>query len=231
MTVWDAIGLSPSEVLSVLAALLLCGLIGFEREARRKEAGIRTHMLVGLGSCLFAMVSVHGAMFLADGASWDTSRIASQVVTGIGFLGAGVIFFNKDTVRGLTTASAIWVVAAIGLACGLGMVGLAALVVIGYFLVVLAIAPLAFMLLKRNRDHIVRLTYEDGKGVLRQTMLMASRYGFELHIVAAHDIEHEGRAGATMEIRLSGHDDPSCLIAHAAEIDGMLDVNLLDRDE
>lgn len=103
--------------LRLFIALLLGGLIGIEREYRAKEAGFRTHFLVALGSALFCIVGQFG--FGAD--LKDSSRIAAQVVSGIGFLGAGTIIFQKNVVRGLTTAAGLWVTAAIGLACGTGM--------------------------------------------------------------------------------------------------------------
>ena len=98
-------------------ALILGGSIGIEREYRAKEAGFRTHFLVALGSALFCLVSQYG--FGID--LKDSSRVAAQVVSGIGFLGAGTIIFQKNVVRGLTTAAGLWVTAAIGLACGTGM--------------------------------------------------------------------------------------------------------------
>ena len=98
-------------------ALLLGGAIGIEREYRAKEAGFRTHFLVALGSALFCLVSQFG--FGVD--LKDSTRVAAQVVSGIGFLGAGTIIFQKNVVRGLTTAAGLWVTAAIGLACGTGM--------------------------------------------------------------------------------------------------------------
>lgn len=98
-------------------ALLMGGAIGLEREYRAKEAGFRTHFLVALGSALFCLVSQYG--FGID--LKDSSRVAAQVVSGIGFLGAGTIIFQKNVVRGLTTAAGLWVTAAIGLACGTGM--------------------------------------------------------------------------------------------------------------
>ena len=103
----------------LFVALLLGGLIGVERDYRSKDAGIRTHFLVALGSALFCVVSQFG--FGVD--LKDSSRVAAQVVSGIGFLGAGTIIFQKDknVVRGLTTAAGLWVTAAIGLACGTGM--------------------------------------------------------------------------------------------------------------
>ena len=99
----------------------LGALIGLERELDEKAAGLRTHMLVSLGSALFTMVGAYGFEdFAKGGVSTDPSRIAAQVVTGIGFLGAGVIFRQGFTIRGLTTAASLWVVAAVGMAAGAG---------------------------------------------------------------------------------------------------------------
>lgn len=98
-------------------ALLLGGAIGLEREYRSKVAGFRTHFLVAMGSALFCIVSQYGF----DTTLKDSSRVAAQVVSGIGFLGAGTIIFQKNMVRGLTTAAGLWVTAAIGLACGTGL--------------------------------------------------------------------------------------------------------------
>ena len=112
-------------VLRIFVAALLGGAIGLEREYRAKEAGLRTHFLVALGSALFMVVSAYGfegAMHTPEH-RWDVSRVAAQVVSGIGFIGAGTIIFHKseNVVRGLTTAAGLWVTAAIGLACGGGM--------------------------------------------------------------------------------------------------------------
>lgn len=101
----------------LLVAIVLGGIIGIEREFRAKDAGFRTHFLVSLGSALFCIVSQYG--FGVD--LKDSSRVAAQVVSGIGFLGAGTIIFHKNMVHGLTTAAGLWVTAAIGLACGTGM--------------------------------------------------------------------------------------------------------------
>jgi putative Mg2+ transporter-C (MgtC) family protein len=114
---WDAL-------VRLTFACLLGGVIGFEREIRDREAGIRTHLLVSLGSGLFTIVSAYGFHeFLTQGGNVvraDPSRIAAQIVTGIGFLGAGAIIREGLSVRGLTTAATLWVVAAIGMACGAG---------------------------------------------------------------------------------------------------------------
>nr|WP_211194403.1 MgtC/SapB family protein [Pyxidicoccus fallax] len=106
-------------------AALLGGVLGLEREMRGQDAGLRTHILVSLGACCFTLASVFievplGAAGLPEGAQGDISRIASQVVVGIGFLGAGVILRHRGQVKGLTTAANLWLTASVGLAAGLG---------------------------------------------------------------------------------------------------------------
>ena len=103
--------------LRLVAAMALGGVIGAERGYRAKDAGFRTHFLVAVGSALFTLISIYG---FVDGVK-DTSRVAAQVVSGIGFLGAGLIVFQKNVVRGLTTAAGLWVTAAVGMACGTGL--------------------------------------------------------------------------------------------------------------
>lgn len=111
-------------VLRLLLSTLLGGLIGLERETHGRPAGLRTHILVCLGSTLFTMVS-----FLVAGKSYDPGRITAQIVTGVGFLGAGTIIHQGSVVRGLTTAASIWTVAAIGVGVGIGGLGLVLAVV------------------------------------------------------------------------------------------------------
>jgi len=110
-------------VIRLLVAALLGSLIGFERERLLWAAGMRTHMLVAVGACLVMIVSAYGFehVIKQDHVSLDPSRIAAQVVSGIGFLGAGAIMMRAEVVRGLTTAASIWAVAAIGLASGGGL--------------------------------------------------------------------------------------------------------------
>lgn len=127
----------------LVVAAALSGLIGLEREWRERAAGLRTHMLVGVGSALFTLVSAYGFNdFLVGGSNVvraDPSRIAAQIVTGIGFLGAGAILRQGLTIRGLTTAAGLWVVAAIGMAVGAGYYGGA---LIGTGVVLFGLGPL-----------------------------------------------------------------------------------------
>ena len=118
----------------ILLASIFGAAIGFERTSKRKEAGIRTHFLVGLGSALIMIVSKYAFndVLHSQGIALDPSRIAAQVVSGIGFIGAGMIIFQRQTVRGLTTAAGLWVTAGIGLSIGAGMywIGLSATVLV-----------------------------------------------------------------------------------------------------
>ncbi len=115
-------------ILSIVIGALLGGAIGLEREYRSKEAGFRTHFLVGLGSALFMVLSLYGFEGFTGipGIQRDPSRIAAQVVSGMGFIGAGTIIFQKNVVKGLTTAAGLWVTSAIGMAAGAGMYAVAA---------------------------------------------------------------------------------------------------------
>jgi putative Mg2+ transporter-C (MgtC) family protein len=114
-------------ILSIFIAGILGGIIGLEREYRSKEAGFRTHFLVGLGSGLFMILSVHGfdEFMGMPGIQRDPGRLAAQVVSGIGFIGAGCIIFQKNAVKGLTTAAGLWVTSAIGMTAGRGMFAVA----------------------------------------------------------------------------------------------------------
>jgi len=109
----------------IVLAAILSGLVGYEREQADKPAGMRTHILVGMGSALFTALSIYG--FPGFG---EPSRVAAQIVTGVGFLGAGTIFRGEGLILGLTTAATIWAVAALGMAVGVGMYALAAVMTV-----------------------------------------------------------------------------------------------------
>jgi putative Mg2+ transporter-C (MgtC) family protein len=115
----------------ILLIIVLSGIIGLDREIKHKPAGIKTHILVGMGSTVFMIVSLFiYYKFGVEAKTLDPGRIAAQVVTGIGFLGAGTIIQAQDKIKGLTTAASLWSVAAIGLAVGVGMYYLATMVTV-----------------------------------------------------------------------------------------------------
>ncbi|MDD5097576.1 MAG: MgtC/SapB family protein [Candidatus Omnitrophica bacterium] len=112
-------------VTRLVLTLVLSGLVGLERQVHRRDAGLRTHILVALGSCLIMLTSLYVFDIYKDMVSLDPSRIAAGVITGIGFLGAGTIIREPSGVRGLTTAASLWVVAGVGLAVGCGFTKIA----------------------------------------------------------------------------------------------------------
>ncbi|MDR0934695.1 MAG: MgtC/SapB family protein [Erysipelotrichaceae bacterium] len=136
-TIWEGfpIGNLILVIMSIVLTVLLSSVIGTEREMRGRSAGLRTHLLVAVGSAIVMIISIYGFPVLPGNWSRDPARLAAQVVTGIGFLGAGAIIHNNGGIKGLTTASTIWLAMAIGLACGsmnfiLAALGTAAVMVV-----------------------------------------------------------------------------------------------------
>lgn len=195
-------------VIRLLVATALGALIGIEREYHAKEAGVRTHLLVALGACLFMILSIYGfdLMLGRDHVSFDPSRIASQVVTGIGFIGAGTIILQKQMVRGLTTAAGLWVTAAIGLACGTGMY------VIAVVTTVIALASLGlinvFLPYVSQCDRRITFLVED-YGVLTEVLENLRHekitvLNYEMHKDAE---ENNGKMLVSLEIRMQRYDN------------------------
>jgi putative Mg2+ transporter-C (MgtC) family protein len=191
--------LSWQQVLVRLAlAAALGGAVGFERELREREAGLRTHMLVSVGSALFTIVSAYGfTEFIRSGEAtvrMDPTRIAAQIVTGIGFLGAGAIIRMGFSVRGLTTAASLWVVAAIGLAAGAGFWE-AAVIATGLVLVLLwPLRTLAYRLFVQVRPEEGRLEVELERGASASGVLRTLEdLGAIVDAIELHD-HAEGRS-------------------------------------
>jgi putative Mg2+ transporter-C (MgtC) family protein len=180
-------------------ALLLSAAIGLEREIRQKDAGLRTHTLVGVGAALFMLISKYGFTDVLEArlAVLDPSRVAAQIVSGVGFLGAGLIFVSRGSVRGLTTAASIWVVAAIGAAAGAGLVVLAALATGLYFVVALAFPAITHRLpLPAATVSALRVRYPDGRGLLRDVLREAAERGFAIDDVSTEPAGRRPGAGA-----------------------------------
>jgi len=129
----------PNDVLSIILAVALGAAIGLERELRHKAAGLRTNILICLGAAIFTIISKQ----MAAGQQDSLTRIAAQIVTGVGFLGAGAIIVDRAGIHGLTTAATIWLVASIGMACGAGLYSLAIVSTIIAITVLIGLAKLA----------------------------------------------------------------------------------------
>jgi putative Mg2+ transporter-C (MgtC) family protein len=235
-------------------AFLLSGIIGLEREIRQKAAGLRTYSVVGAGAALFTLVSKYGFTDVLHSGTvvLDPSRMAAQIVSGLGFIGAGVIFVHRGSIQGLTTAATIWLTAGIGAAAGAGLPVLAVLATAAYFALSYVVRPLAHRLpVLRTVPVTYRITYLQGTGLLRELLDRCTRAGFavaELRTVASVDaMDAAGAEGAAdksalaarfapvpagrqgqgeriVEVMLTvqGRGDPDALTLHLAEVPGVL---------
>ena len=214
--------MSEEPFLRLLAAMAMGGLIGLERELRAKDAGLRTHFLVALGSALFTLVSQYG--FGAD--LKDSSRVAAQVVSGIGFLGAGTIIFQKNVVHGLTTAAGLWVTAAIGLSCGTGMFAVA-----GATTVLVLLGLEVVNALHPHRSHtIISLSFSStDKQMLPLMQKRLREAGFELKTYEMREkhSSHGCSYDVVMELQTRRGGHISKLLACVSDVD---DVSISNTD-
>src|SRR3984957_8759908 len=208
------------HLIELFAAFALTALIGLERTIQGKSAGLRTQTIVGTSSALILLISKYGfADTLAAGTVMlDPSRVAAQIVSGIGFLGAGIIITRRGAVHGLTTAAAVWESAAIGMAAGAGLLLLASAVVGLHFVSALAFNALERQLTARMRGtDSLHIIYEGRQGVLRQVLRICGQRKWHLYELdsAPHDVD-DGQVGVTMT--LSG-----AKITNAAEVFAQVD--------
>jgi putative Mg2+ transporter-C (MgtC) family protein len=216
----------PHVLLRLFVAAALGGAIGTERELRERQAGLRTHLLVSVGSALFTLVSAYGFHeFLINGGGLvrtDPTRIAAQIVSGIGFLGAGAIIRQGLSVKGLTTAATLWLSAAIGMASGAGYYSAA---LIATAVALLTLGPLrivAYRVIHRYRPEVDRLLVDIPAGGSPVPVLEAieQRGGR----VVSLEIAQEGdRRSVAIDVELHGVPAPT-FVADVGSIDGVLEV-------
>jgi putative Mg2+ transporter-C (MgtC) family protein len=238
-----------AQIGELALALLLSSLIGLEREARQKSAGLRTHAIVGVGSALFVLVSKYGFtdVLVPNKVVLDPSRVAAQIVSGIGFIGGGLIFVRRDAVRGLTTAAVVWLTAAVGATAGAGLPVLAVAATAGNFLVIYGLGPLARRLpLARSAPTQLQLTYQDGRGLLRDLLTEITGRGYtvgELTVTRgaeSREGSHRGKESGpetpdgrsvtvVMEVTGTGHVPD--LVAALSDIDGLTSVTAGDEND
>jgi putative Mg2+ transporter-C (MgtC) family protein len=213
-------------------AFVLSAMVGLEREVRAKSAGLRTHTLVGIGAALFMLISKYGFgdVLGEPSVSFDPSRVAAQIVSGIGFIGGGLIFVRRDSVQGLTTAATVWLTAAIGAAAGAGLPVLAVLATAGHFAAIYGLGTLGRRLRRRSRlsQSQLRLTYLNGTGALRSALVEATRQGFSVAEVSVDrgresDVD-DGTNGAPVSVVLEvmGTTPVATLVASLAEVPGVV---------
>lgn len=178
------IGFHVMVLIRILAAVLFGFGLGLERELTNKHAGLRTHILVCMGSCVFTVLSVSAFPAAVIGSHGDPARIAAQVLTGIGFIGGGTVLRHGSSVYGLTTAATLWVAAAIGMACGAGSMGIA------FLATVLSVGVLVFV---RIFETNVLTTSTKNIKRLKISIVCANQSADEIHnfIISNFDYMHE----------------------------------------
>ena len=246
MSIGDMSGQGWPQLGELALAFVLSALIGLEREIRHKSAGLRTYTLVGFSAALIILVSKYGFSDILETNRivLDPSRVAAQIVTGIGFIGGGLIFVRRDAVRGLTTAAIVWLTAAVGMACGAGLPVLALVVTGGHFVIVL-VFPFIAARLPRSRwtPSLLQVSYEDGREILREVLLMCTQQNFAVSRLqverapapaGAQDLERPitpAERIVTVLLEVQGIGSVSKLAARLANIDGIVSVNAGDVNE
>ena len=222
-----------TAVFLLVVAFILSAVIGFERQRKLKSAGLRTHTLVGVGAALFTLVSAYGfSAVLGTHVALDPSRIAAQIVSGIGFLGAGVIFVKQNAVTGLTTAASIWVTAAVGMACGAGMPVLAAVATVLQLCAVWLLGYVGRMIRSSEHESVIIVRYRQGQGALRSMLAFAAEQGFEVLVTGSKSIEKPGKAvKVEAQLRLRNHrKEASELLEEFSDVPGVVGVRIEAQD-
>jgi putative Mg2+ transporter-C (MgtC) family protein len=212
----------PHVLLRLAVAAVLGGAIGMERELRERQAGLRTHLVVCVGAALFTLVSAYG---FAEFRVVDPTRIAAQIVSGIGFLGAGAIIRQGLSVRGLTTAATLWLVAAIGMASGAGYYDAAIIATLGALFTLGPMRVLAYRVTRRYRPETERLLVEIPAGGSPAPLIeVVERYG---RVVSLEVAQEGDRRSVAIDVMVRDQSSPR-VVAAVAEIDGVLEVHWSD---
>lgn len=214
--------------IAVLLCLFLVGMIGYEREARGRSAGLRTHLLVGLGSCILMILSIYG--FPASAPNRDVARLAAGVITGVGFLGAGAIIHNNAGIKGLTTAGTIWISMAIGMACG------SFNFVIALFTGVIVIVVLT--LFRKIEEHITKhknvlsIIAPIENHVMSQIVLIAQKHECTVGNIVTDTILDGGNNCIQITFSITSKNNTelsiSEIVAELKEATGALSINILN---
>lgn len=217
-------------LVKLLLAAVLGAMIGFEREVHGRPAGFRTHLLVSLGACLFVIASiefyaVYGNFGGSQPVGVDPGRVAAQVVSGIGFLGAGAIIREKFSVRGLTTAACLWIAAAIGVACGVGMFGVSVVVTLLSLLSLLLLKKIEAML-TRDTYVYLRILCEDRPDISTQIEAnLQSCCIMPIHITIEKNID-DAELHLVYQVKLNSRGLSTSAVETLANIPGMKRVSL-----
>ena len=191
--------------IAIVLSVILCGVIGIEREWRGRSAGLRTHLLVGVGSCVIMIISIYGfpMMFTEHR---DVARLAAQIITGVGFLGAGAIIHRNNGIKGLTTAGTIWIVMAIGIACGSFNFFIAIITTLTVFLVLTIFRKVEAKM--NDKKIILVVTAPVDKPVLGKVLEISNDFDAEASTLSNELINRDGvnLVQVTLKIVFNGQD-------------------------
>jgi putative Mg2+ transporter-C (MgtC) family protein len=224
-----SLALDGDVVARLLVAALLSGLVGMEREATDQPAGLRTHMALGLGAALFGVVSTLGFDEFDQRRAnsvlqADVTRVASQVVVGVGFLGAGVIFRQGNAIRNLTTAASLWAVAAIGLACGVGDLGTAGVATVVLLVSLVLLRPIRTLIRTRFGDEKVEVRIVLREGADTGALLAALDRAPEVDMTAVR-IDRAEQTVVTAYVQSRDHEALRALVSDTGALPGVESVS------
>lgn len=214
-------------VIALVLCVVLVGVIGIEREKKGRSAGLRTHLLVGIGSTIVMIISIYG---FPAGLARDVARLAAQVITGVGFLGAGAIMHRNSGIKGLTTAGTIWVSMAIGIACGSFNFILA---IAGTLLILLVLT--LFQKIEKNiskKNPMFVLTVEENEPVLGELLNVAKAFNASVHSLSTTNVDFEGKNCIELTFQLvfeGDNHDVSGFVSRLQAETKALDVHLLSH--
>lgn len=212
-------------ILRLILAAILSGFIGYEREVHGRAAGLRTHILVCIGSTLIMLTSMHIFDIYKGQATPDPARIAAQVVSGIGFLGAGTILRFKASVRGLTTAASLWSVAGIGLAVGSGLYIPAVVTTILILATLFFLTRIERLILRKDWYKIMEIETKSSAFQLENIRLILSEYEVEIKDFEVHKAASSDDMILKLSLKLLTNEYDNEIISKMRQLDGVKKAN------
>jgi putative Mg2+ transporter-C (MgtC) family protein len=223
---------SLEMILRLVASLILGGLIGWEREYSNHSAGFRTHLLVCLGSTLIMLLSIYGFSQFANepNVRMDPARLAAQVISGIGFLGAGTIFRTGLTVSGLTTAASLWVVAAIGLSVGAGFYMAASIATMMVLIILWILNIVEKKYMPSQKANSLQITIQDKPGVIAAVQKVIVEAGLSGRKITLQEHDSDGMLLLSVIIKTAKRKAIPLLLEKIKGVDGCVSVSYAEGD-
>jgi putative Mg2+ transporter-C (MgtC) family protein len=225
----DPFAIEPITItLRLLVAGLLGGFIGWEREVSNHPAGFRTHILVCMGSTLIMLLSIYGFndWMEHENVRMDPARLAAQVISGIGFLGAGTILRHGFTVTGLTTAASLWVVAAIGLAVGAGFYFASVVTTIFVLISLVFLNRMEMVMVRQRRLRLLKLKVRDETGILGKVSSFLGEHQVNIRKVTIEEEPEEQRMELRFTVKLTSEIDLTNLLQALSGMEGVYEVHM-----